>query len=708
VDFVPLLAFSGTVASSTTRVTDSDGNVAKSTITITVTAVIPVALPDNASTPYSHAVTIPVLAIDHAGDPVAPLVPASVHLVDPISGTSRPVVIVPNQGTYAVDSATGEITFTPVPWFSGAAAPITYLVADSDGNLASSWVSVHVTAVFPNIVADSASTPFQTPATIPVLANDTPGDASAPLDPLSVVLEDPADGSWQTTVTVLGQGTLAVQLDGQVLFTPVPARQGTVDPVLYRVTDANGTHRTAAINVVIGNAPVAAADTATTLQGKPVTLALLGNDHPGTGGTLRPETTQLLDPADSAGRADTPLDASTVQLQDPATGTWGKAVTSTAVGTWTVKANGSVEFTPTTTYVGVTAPVSYQVADVNSTYAQATLDVTVDAPYGAKAGSDSAIGSGTGAVTLHPLANDTPSHGATWVVSRGGGRQHRGGHCHDASEHGRTHPPGGWDRRPPAAHGRCRTAHRPPAPRRPGLAASGAGAATSAVAGRCRPPTRVRGVLTHVVWDWNGTLFDDLHCCVAVANQLLEEFGLPGLTGVADYHAKFRFPIIDYYADLGFDTSTVGNFQAAALRYMALYGEASAGCRLHEGAADALAAVHAAGVRQVLISASQQDNLRVQVAPFGLEPLLDGIHGIDDIYAASKESIACRWLHDEGLEGDSVLFVGDSEHDFEIAEAVGAHCVLFSGGHHARAHLESLGAPVIDDLRDVPRLAARL
>jgi len=333
VDSVPLLAFSGTVASSTTRVTDSDGNVAKSTITITVTAVIPVALPDNASTPYSHAVTIPVLAIDHAGDPVAPLVPASVHLVDPISGTSRPVVIVPNQGTYAVDSATGEITFTPVPWFSGAAAPITYLVADSDGNLASSWVSVHVTAVFPNIVADSASTPFQTPATIPVLANDTPGDASAPLDPLSVVLEDPADGSWQTTVTVLGQGTLAVQLDGQVLFTPVPARQGTVDPVLYRVTDANGTHRTAAINVVIGNAPVAAADTATTLQGKPVTLALLGNDHPGTGGTLRPETTQLLDPADSAGRADTPLDASTVQLQDPATGTWGKAVTSTAVGT---------------------------------------------------------------------------------------------------------------------------------------------------------------------------------------------------------------------------------------------------------------------------------------------------------------------------------------------------------------------------------------
>lgn len=215
-------------------------------------------------------------------------------------------------------------------------------------------------------------------------------------------------------------------------------------------------------------------------------------------------------------------------------------------------------------------------------------------------------------------------------------------------------------------------------------------------------------MLTHVVWDWNGTLLDDLHTCVAVANQVLGEFGLPGLAGVADYHAKFRFPIVEYYADLGFDTSPEGNFDAAARRYLELYGAASAECRLHDGATDALSALHEAGVRQVLISASQQDNLRVQLAPFGLEAYLDGVHGIDDIYAASKENLARRWLVDEGLTGDQVLFVGDSEHDFEIAQAVGAHCVLFSGGHHARLHLESLGAPVIDDLRDVASVVSGL
>lgn len=211
--------------------------------------------------------------------------------------------------------------------------------------------------------------------------------------------------------------------------------------------------------------------------------------------------------------------------------------------------------------------------------------------------------------------------------------------------------------------------------------------------------------ITHVVWDWNGTLFDDLHCCVEVANQLLTEFELPTLDGVAGYHAKFRFPISAYYADLGFDLSPGGNFEAAAQRFIELYHSAAPGCGLHAGATETLRRLHDAGVTQVVISASMQANLDQQLAPFSLDRWLVGAHGLGDIYARSKEGLVRGWLADAGVRPASVLMVGDSEHDFEIADAVGARCVLFSGGHHARAHLESLGAPVVDDLSAILALA---
>ena len=43
-----------------------------------------------------------------------------------------------------------------------------------------------------------------------------------------------------------------------------------------------------------------------------------------------------------------------------------------------------------------------------------------------------------------------------------------------------------------------------------------------------------------------------------------------------------------------------------------------------------------------------------------------------------------------------MLLVGDTEHDFEAAAAIGADCALLAGGHQSRARLEKLGARVVD------------
>ncbi len=55
-----------------------------------------------------------------------------------------------------------------------------------------------------------------------------------------------------------------------------------------------------------------------------------------------------------------------------------------------------------------------------------------------------------------------------------------------------------------------------------------------------------------LIWDWNGTLLDDVRMCVNVMNVLLDKYALPELT-CEKYKQVFDFPVKDYYANLGFD-----------------------------------------------------------------------------------------------------------------------------------------------------------
>ena len=52
--------------------------------------------------------------------------------------------------------------------------------------------------------------------------------------------------------------------------------------------------------------------------------------------------------------------------------------------------------------------------------------------------------------------------------------------------------------------------------------------------------------ITTVVWDWNGTLLDDVELCMESINRLLREHRLPQLDHER-YQRVFQFPIIEYY-----------------------------------------------------------------------------------------------------------------------------------------------------------------
>lgn len=208
-------------------------------------------------------------------------------------------------------------------------------------------------------------------------------------------------------------------------------------------------------------------------------------------------------------------------------------------------------------------------------------------------------------------------------------------------------------------------------------------------------------MINTILWDWNGTLLDDVQLVVDVNNRVFTAYGLPPTT-VEKYRSCFRFPIREYYRDLGV---TDDIFDEVAHAWYEGFLESFPGCPLHKEAVEAAKTFKAAGYRQVIISASKVDALREQVASYPeLDGLFDDVLGLDNIYAASKVALAKGYMAAGNLSPDTVLFLGDTTHDAEVAAAIGCSCLLISGGHQPDAVLRQSGCQVVRDCTEAVRL----
>ncbi len=201
--------------------------------------------------------------------------------------------------------------------------------------------------------------------------------------------------------------------------------------------------------------------------------------------------------------------------------------------------------------------------------------------------------------------------------------------------------------------------------------------------------------ITHILWDWNGTLLDDAAYCLDLTDRLLKIFRLPAMGSLEVYRERFGFPVIDYYGHLGFDRQI---FPEVAVIWMDGYMRGEAAIPLHADAADVTGRIRDRGIRQVILSASKLENLLIQLRTRPQFSHFDPPRGLGDIYAGSKKDIALQWMAETGADPQRTLLVGDTLHDLEVAQALGARCVLVENGHQSRARLRAAGAVTVPDL----------
>ncbi len=206
-----------------------------------------------------------------------------------------------------------------------------------------------------------------------------------------------------------------------------------------------------------------------------------------------------------------------------------------------------------------------------------------------------------------------------------------------------------------------------------------------------------------VIWDWNGTLLDDTEMCYQIANEMRQERGMNLMRGVEEYRTYFTFPVIDYYRRMGYTFETEP-FENISRQFVAMYAERFPACPLQSCAEETLAAVMNTGARQVLLSATGQEKLDEQVAHFKLNRYFDRVIGNSNDLAHGKADYAVDFLRESGVKPARALFVGDTDHDFEIASSIGCASVLLIAGHQTKEHLSMLGAPLVESLCEVPFL----
>ena len=200
-----------------------------------------------------------------------------------------------------------------------------------------------------------------------------------------------------------------------------------------------------------------------------------------------------------------------------------------------------------------------------------------------------------------------------------------------------------------------------------------------------------------IIWDWNGTLLDDVDYAVSLTNRVFGRWGIAPFENADAYRAIFDFPVREYYRRAG-----VGDdiFDQVANAWAASYAR-EFNCRLRADALEAVGRFKAAGLRQVIISASKLTHLQEQVARFpDLEKQLDKLMGLSHIYATSKVHLAQDYLKEMNLNPSQVVLLGDTRHDHQVAQAIGCDCLLIEHGHQPRAVLESTGRKVMGSLRE--------
>lgn len=207
--------------------------------------------------------------------------------------------------------------------------------------------------------------------------------------------------------------------------------------------------------------------------------------------------------------------------------------------------------------------------------------------------------------------------------------------------------------------------------------------------------------IKHIIWDWNGTLINDAWLFVEIMNGELLDRNLPLIT-ISDYRKFFMFPVKKYYEKLGFNFEKE-SFTEVGYNFIQKFKKRKFEAELFPETIQLLKLANQKDIKQSIVSAQENNLLNETVQHYKIDKCFQSIAGIKHYYADNKIEIAKNVRKQINSPNKNIIIIGDTSHDFDVAQALGVECVLFSGGHYSKERLQKNNCLIIDKHSDLKK-----
>ncbi len=202
----------------------------------------------------------------------------------------------------------------------------------------------------------------------------------------------------------------------------------------------------------------------------------------------------------------------------------------------------------------------------------------------------------------------------------------------------------------------------------------------------------------YIFWDWNGTLFDDAKPTYEAVNDMLEHRNIPKIS-FERYRDTVEVPIINFYNSV-MDMSKE-SMDDISKEFDRFWSEHLVSCPIFDQAKELLHAISQKGIKQYIYSSSRSEKIIPYLEAFELSAYFEQVIGATDCYVGSKAERTRDFIADNAIDPKDILFIGDMDHDSEVASIVGADCILVECGHQSIKKLAPTGRKVIPSLNEL-------